>query len=285
MTVSNSREDFRVEATYYPDYGLHAIEPLDTDSEPVTIASFPNWPQTRDALATASLRGIILTPELATAAESPLEWTTDPEQAYRHVEEARELSQSLPDATLLLGAPLHIWSNSQQKSHWLNGVAIVQNGEAVGWVFKQTPLPVETKVLGIDKPTTNPNRVLGESAILICNELLLHSHIRDHANPGAFALRDDYLLKGEPIRQVLAPSIWPIPNKLPDDWDPDKVNVGSHDYYRERLEFDVKLGVLAAMQTVERVIVADRGRSGFPYPFTDDIPPYNAVFTRLPAEP
>jgi len=254
--------------TYFRNYGIHRVEPLDHDDTEDYIVSFPTWKQTERALRdNFPPHGNVITPENATTPDGPLTWTENPDLIHEHITDAIKLTEG-SEAMLYLGTPLRVRRRGEER--WLGSVLTIQNGKVVSTVFKQEPLEAETKVLGVQKPHFDTRRVLGGNAVLICNELFRHTK-----NP------DDYVLKNQEVRQIFSPSLWPIPAKLPEDWDPDKVNVGNDEYYRKLLEAKVASGVFSVMHTVRRVIVSDLGRTGFPYPFTEDIAPFNAVFDRV----
>jgi hypothetical protein len=261
-------ENEEVKKTYYRNYGVHPVEPLEPGGHTDYIMSFPSWEQTREALQDLPPDGNVITPECATTSGNPLTWTENPDLIHKRIDAVIEQTLG-SQATLYLGTPYYVWSRSQQRSRWLNAVLAIKDGEIVSTTFKQNPLPAETMFLGIEKPETDNRKVLGGNAVLICNELFLHTK-----NP------DDFVLKDKGVRQIFSPSLWPIPVKIPEDLDPDKVVDGDDEYYRKRLETYVEIGVFAVMKTVRRVIVSDQGRTSFPYPFPD-LAPYNAVFDRI----
>jgi hypothetical protein len=192
--------------TFVREHGTHQF-PL-VSGERVTAISEPSWDRFAAALEQVERPGAyVLSPELIVASPEPSSLDEVPAMVERRIDEARTLSQRMPQTTLLLG------SASMTGTRIRNELLFVRNGEITGHSPKLPYMPGEAQVFHQVYDPREHQQPDRRTVGMICSDLIFHSR-RGWGQAGLPGrdLEAEYVDPiGPDVRTVLISGIWITP--------------------------------------------------------------------------
>lgn len=218
------------QVTFERSYGTFNIP---THRGTVTIASQPDWESFADVVSVLDPRQIgqlVLSPELITVSDLDLSRiATHRHMIEERIENAKEITQRFPEATLLLGTAAFDEPGEKPR----NTLLFIQDGREVGRTYKANPIvKQEVETFQKVRPYEARKPAAGYMSI-ICSDLVMPPRI------------------GEDVETVLVSSCWSTPSGYPGIIPMPQDQVESYTAY-----FAGEL--LDRFDSVQTIIMADR---------------------------